>query len=141
MRRSAFAAMCARVVSIDFGRCGSVWSSAPSVIASSIVFAAVASVAAPSGLDGDAATSGASSTVAGGGRKVAGDCRPVSFGDFRADDMGDSFAGDWLHTTYPSALMERAVSTGREAANHILLADGVCQAPMTVTASRGPGFI
>ncbi|MEE2788419.1 MAG: FAD-dependent oxidoreductase [Myxococcota bacterium] len=52
-----------------------------------------------------------------------------------------TFAGDWLHTNYPSALMERAVSTGREAANHILLADGVRQAPMTVTSSQGPGII
>lgn len=52
-----------------------------------------------------------------------------------------SFAGDWLHTDYPSALMERAVSTGREAANHILLMDRVRQAPLTVTGSQGPGII
>jgi uncharacterized protein with NAD-binding domain and iron-sulfur cluster len=32
-----------------------------------------------------------------------------------------AFAGDWLQTAYPSALMERAASTGREAANLILL--------------------
>lgn len=52
-----------------------------------------------------------------------------------------SFAGDWLHTDYPSALMERAVSTGREAANHILLSDHVRQVPLKVTGSRGPGII
>lgn len=52
-----------------------------------------------------------------------------------------SFAGDWLYTDYPSALMERAVSTGREAANHILLKDHVRQVSLTVTGSHGPGII
>ncbi|XP_072035012.1 carotenoid phi-ring synthase-like isoform X3 [Amphiura filiformis] len=51
-----------------------------------------------------------------------------------------SFAGDWLRTSYPSALMERAVSTGREAANHVLLSDHIRQAPFKVCPSRGPGF-
>ncbi|XP_072033265.1 carotenoid phi-ring synthase-like [Amphiura filiformis] len=51
------------------------------------------------------------------------------------------FAGDWLHTSYPSALMERAVSTGREAANEILLKDRVKQVPLVVTSSYGPGIL
>ncbi len=51
-----------------------------------------------------------------------------------------SFAGDWLRTSYPSALMERAVSTGREAANHVLLSDHVRQATFKVCPSYGPGF-
>ena len=50
-------------------------------------------------------------------------------------------AGDWLHTSYPSALMERAVSTGREAANQILLMDHVKQVPLVVTSSHGPGIL
>ena len=49
-------------------------------------------------------------------------------------------AGDWIKTDYPSALMERAVSTGREAANEILLKDHVQQAPMLVVNKKGPGF-
>ncbi len=51
------------------------------------------------------------------------------------------FAGDWLYTSYPSALMERAVSTGREAANEILLRDHVKQVPLVVTSSYGPGYL
>ncbi|XP_006820129.1 carotenoid phi-ring synthase-like [Saccoglossus kowalevskii] len=50
-------------------------------------------------------------------------------------------AGDWLRTSYPSALMERAVSTGREAANHILLSDHVKQVPLLVASSLGPGIL
>jgi isorenieratene synthase len=50
------------------------------------------------------------------------------------------FAGDWVQTIYPSALMERAVSTGREAANNILLRDGVRQATLKVASSQGPGL-
>jgi isorenieratene synthase len=50
------------------------------------------------------------------------------------------FAGDWVKTDYPSALMERAVSTGRLAANHILLKDNVKQAPIKVANSLGPGL-
>jgi isorenieratene synthase len=49
-------------------------------------------------------------------------------------------AGDWIKTDYPSALMERAVSTGREAANEILLKDNVQQVPMLVVNKQGPGF-
>ncbi|XP_070573119.1 carotenoid phi-ring synthase-like [Ptychodera flava] len=52
-----------------------------------------------------------------------------------------ALAGDWLHTDYPSALMERAVSTGREAANQILLLDHIRQVPLTVTSSYGPGLL
>jgi len=54
---------------------------------------------------------------------------------------GLHFAGDWLRPGYPSALMERAVSTGREAANAILLEHHVRQVPLKVTSSRGPGFL
>ena len=50
-------------------------------------------------------------------------------------------AGDWVHTSYPSALMERAVSTGREAANLALYEDGVKAAPVTMTSNYGPGII
>ncbi len=48
-------------------------------------------------------------------------------------------SGDWIKTPFPSALMERAVSTGRMAANEILLNDGVRQASLTVVNSKGPG--
>jgi len=37
--------------------------------------------------------------------------------------------------------MERAVSTGRQAANHVLLKHGVRQAPLKVTSSHGPGIL
>ena len=50
------------------------------------------------------------------------------------------FAGDWVQTDYPSALMERAVATGREAANQILLRDHVRQVPLTVASRQGPGL-
>ncbi|CAF0759935.1 unnamed protein product [Brachionus calyciflorus] len=49
-------------------------------------------------------------------------------------------AGDWIRTDYPSALMERAVSTGREAANHILIKDNVRQVPLLVVNKKGPGL-
>ena len=49
-------------------------------------------------------------------------------------------AGDWIRTDYPSALMERAVSTGREAANQILLQDSVRQVPLLVVNKKGPGL-
>ena len=49
-------------------------------------------------------------------------------------------AGDWIRTTYVAQLMEKAVTTGREAANNILLKDNVCQATIKVTSSNGPGF-
>ena len=50
-------------------------------------------------------------------------------------------AGDWIRTSYPAALMEKAVSTGREAANEVLLKDNVRQASLTVTSSQGPGIL
>ena len=52
-----------------------------------------------------------------------------------------SFAGDWLKTDYPSALMERSVCTGREAANSICFADGIREEGMVVTSDYGPGLI
>ena len=70
-----------------------------------------------------------------------GSIRPESGDALQAGLANLLYAGDWVHTRYPSALMERAVSTGREAANHILLADGVRQAPLRVTSSHGPGPI
>jgi isorenieratene synthase len=50
-----------------------------------------------------------------------------------------ALAGDWIKTDYPSALMERATITGREAANHILFMDNVRQAPLVVANNYGPG--
>mgnify|MGYP001365452573 CR=1 FL=1 len=50
-------------------------------------------------------------------------------------------AGDWVHTEYPSALMERAVSTGREAANYCLYEDGIRAARITMTSKHGPGLL
>ncbi len=49
-------------------------------------------------------------------------------------------AGDWIMTPFPSALMERAVSTGRLAANEVLIRDHVRQASLTVVNSKGPGI-
>lgn len=48
--------------------------------------------------------------------------------------------GDWVRTPFPSALMERAVSTGRLAANQILLNDHVRQSSLLVVNSKGPGL-
>jgi len=58
-------------------------------------------------------------------------------------DVGCSnllFAGDWVHTPFPSALMERASVTGRIAANHILINEKVKQVPITKCSNRGPGL-
>ncbi|MBM4279431.1 MAG: FAD-dependent oxidoreductase [Deltaproteobacteria bacterium] len=52
-----------------------------------------------------------------------------------------AFAGDWVKTDYPSALMERAVATGREAANVALLRDDVRQVDVPHLRTRGPGFL
>ena len=49
-------------------------------------------------------------------------------------------AGDWIRTDYVACLMEKAVSTGREAANQIFLKDHVRQVSLTVTNSKGPGI-
>ena len=54
---------------------------------------------------------------------------------------GLALAGDWVKTDYPCALMERAVSTGREAANAMLVADRVRQVPIKATNRRGPGLL
>jgi isorenieratene synthase len=54
--------------------------------------------------------------------------------------LGIYLAGDWIKTDYPVALMEKAVSTGREAANHILLKDQVKQVPLLVVNKKGPGI-
>ncbi|KAI3652454.1 hypothetical protein MP228_002779 [Amoeboaphelidium protococcarum] len=52
------------------------------------------------------------------------------------------WAGDWLATPeYPTSLMERAITTGREAANLVLLHDNVRQAPIIATTNHGPGLI
>lgn len=67
--------------------------------------------------------------------------RPAADYPRRVGASNLTFAGDWVSTDYPSALMERAVATGREAANDILLADGVRQAPLTVTTKHGPGLL
>lgn len=58
-------------------------------------------------------------------------------------EMGCSnllFAGDWVHTPFPSALMERASVTGRIAANHIMLNEKVRQVPIIKCSNRGPGL-
>ncbi len=52
-----------------------------------------------------------------------------------------AFAGDWVKTDYPSALMERAVATGREAANVALLKDDVRQVDVPHLRTRGPGIL
>ena len=44
-------------------------------------------------------------------------------------------------TDYPAALMEKAVSTGREAANLCLFLDDVREVELTVTDSKVPGLI
>ena len=49
-------------------------------------------------------------------------------------------AENCIKTTYPAYLMARAVTTGREAANEVLLRDHVRQASMTVINSKSPGF-
>ncbi len=51
------------------------------------------------------------------------------------------FAGDWVSLPYPTALMERAVTTGREAANGILRNDGVREVEVKTAKARGPGLV
>lgn len=67
--------------------------------------------------------------------------RPTSTEPQKLGVSNLTFAGDWLKTDYPSALMERAVCTGREAANSICFADGVREEGLVVTADFGPGLI
>jgi isorenieratene synthase len=69
-----------------------------------------------------------------------GTIRPISEFPSTSGIKNLFFAGDWVKTDYPSALMERAVATGREAANHILLNDNVRQVPIKVASSLGPGL-
>ena len=52
-----------------------------------------------------------------------------------------ALAGDWVSAEYPCALMERAVSTGREAANRFLLVDRVRLARIMGTSLHGPGLL
>ncbi|KYF55085.1 hypothetical protein BE08_05555 [Sorangium cellulosum] len=70
-----------------------------------------------------------------------GKSRPTSDAAILAGIPNLALAGDWVHTRYPSALMERAVSTGREAANHILFADRVREVPLSAARKRGPGVL
>ncbi len=67
--------------------------------------------------------------------------RPSSGFPLEVGATNMTLAGDWIKTDYPAALMEKAVSTGREAANHCLLADSVRQAPLRVTHHFGPGLL
>ncbi|MEN9529540.1 MAG: hypothetical protein RI932_1413 [Pseudomonadota bacterium] len=67
--------------------------------------------------------------------------RPTSTEPQRMGIQNLTFAGDWLKTDYPSALMERSVCTGREAANSICFADGVREESLVVTADFGPGLL
>jgi isorenieratene synthase len=48
------------------------------------------------------------------------------------------FAGDWVRTDLPVALMEGAVTTGRLAANALLDRHGVRQATIETVSPRGP---
>ncbi|MBM4251972.1 MAG: FAD-dependent oxidoreductase [Deltaproteobacteria bacterium] len=64
---------------------------------------------------------------------------PLSARDAGIGNMG--LAGDWVALPYPNALMERAVSTGREAANRILLDDNVRQVEVAAAKSHGPGLM
>ena len=50
-------------------------------------------------------------------------------------------AGDWVHTDHPTALMERAVATGRHAANSILASDGLREVPVPAAKKKGPGLL
>lgn len=49
-------------------------------------------------------------------------------------------AGDWVHADTPSALMERAVLTGRLAANAIRDANGVREVGYEFVSTSGPGW-
>jgi carotenoid phi-ring synthase / carotenoid chi-ring synthase len=67
--------------------------------------------------------------------------RPFSDAPRKSGIANLTLAGDWIRTKYPSALMERAVSTGIEAANHICLGDDVRQSALKVSKNRGPGLL
>ena len=70
-----------------------------------------------------------------------GRLRPRSSFIFQLGGDCLSLAGDWVRTDYPAALMEKSVSTGREAANLCLFRDDVREVPLKVTNSKGPGLI
>jgi len=52
-------------------------------------------------------------------------------------EPGLLLAGDFVHTDFPSALMERAVATGMLAANHLLHAWGAAEEPLWSVVPRG----
>jgi isorenieratene synthase len=67
----------------------------------------------------------------------------ASFRPFTATPAADGvaglyLAGDWVAAPVPSALMERAVLTGRLAANEVLVGDGVREAGYSHVSGRGP---
>lgn len=70
-----------------------------------------------------------------------GSLRPTATEPLQLGAKNLLFAGDWLKTDYPSALMERSVCTGREAANEICYSDGVREESLMVTADFGPGLL
>lgn len=52
-----------------------------------------------------------------------------------------SLAGDWVHLNFPAALMEKAVVSGRMAANECMLSNNVRESSYVMTAGMGPGLI
>lgn len=52
-------------------------------------------------------------------------------------DPGLFLAGDFVHTPFPTALMERAVSSGVLAANMILRRHGCAEEPLWSVRPRG----
>ena len=50
---------------------------------------------------------------------------------------GLRLAGDWVHTDFPTALMERAAASGVLAANDILVSEGVSSEPVLSVPPRG----
>jgi len=69
-----------------------------------------------------------------------GKIRPSSSFPIEAGCSNLLFAGDWVQTSFPSALMERATVTGRIAANHILIKEKIRQVPIKKCSNRGPGL-
>ncbi|NRA64160.1 MAG: FAD-dependent oxidoreductase [Pseudobacteriovorax sp.] len=67
--------------------------------------------------------------------------RPKSDFMFRQGFEKIFLAGDWTHTDYPTALMERAAASGIEAANGILVQDRVRQQEIRSASKRGPGLL
>lgn len=69
-----------------------------------------------------------------------GRARPESHTPLELGIANLALAGDWVRTRYPSALMERAVATGREAANVVLRRENVRQVALTAASAQGPGL-